>query len=282
MSVELNNTVYLPHTAEIVSRIQNAPDIFTLGLKFDDQHIHHNYSFSPGQFNMLYLYGVGEVAISIVSDPKEIQTFHHTIRSVGRVTKAIAQLKVGDQLGVRGPFGQGWPIDAAKNKDILIITGGLGCAPSVSIVNYIEKRRDQFGRLIILQGVKHSHDLLFQEQYQHWANLPDTEVLISADTSQVDWPWHTGQVTELLKNININPDNTICMMCGPEGMLLAVTAHLLSLKISEHNIYLSLERNMECAVGHCGHCQFGGEFVCKDGPVFCYSKVKQLLGKKGF
>lgn len=276
-----NRDIYLPFDAEIVNRTEESHDIFTLALKFSNPQVQQNFSFLPGQFNMLYLFGVGEVAISIVSDPEDDSLYSHTIRRLGRVTRGLSLLKVGDHLGIRGPFGRGWPLEKAKGKDVVIITGGLGCAPSVSVINYILKRRKEFKTLTILQGVKHSDDLIFRQQYNQWATLPDIKVLLAADVSKPNWPGYTGLITELIDQININ-NKTICMMCGPEGMMIAAIKRLIRQNLPETSIYLSLERNMECAVGHCGHCQFGGEFVCKDGPVFCYPEIKYLLGKKGF
>jgi NAD(P)H-flavin reductase len=274
--------IYLPFDAEIVNRTQESATIFTLTMKFSDPLVQQKYRFLPGQFNMVYLFGVGEVAISIVSDPDDNTVCGHTIHNVGRVTNGLSLLKVGDHVGIRGPFGHGWPIEKAKGKDILIITGGLGCAPSVSVINYIVKRRKEFGRLIILQGVKHSDDFIFRKQYDQWKMLPDTQVLLAADVSRPNWPGYTGLITGLIDQIEIDPNNTICMMCGPEGMMRASVERLAKLNLSVNNIYSSLERNMECAVGHCGHCQFGGKFICKDGPVFCYADIQYLLGKKGF
>ncbi|MCX7122015.1 MAG: FAD/NAD(P)-binding protein [Gammaproteobacteria bacterium] len=274
--------IYLPFDAEVIERTQESADIFTLKLQFSDSHANERYHFLPGQFNMLYLFGVGEVAISIVSDP-EHDSFHtHTIRNVGHVTRGLSLLKVGDHVGIRGPFGQGWPLEKAKGKDVLIVTGGLGCAPSVSIIRYIMKRRNEFGKLIILQGVKHSSDLIFLKQYDEWRKVPDTQVLLAADVSAPNWPGYTGLITTLIDKININADNTICMMCGPEAMMRASVDCLRKLNLGTDVIYSSLERNMECAVGHCGHCQFGGKFICKDGPVFCYSDIEYLIDKKGF
>lgn len=277
-----NPNIYLPFDAEIVERVQESTDIFTLKLRFTDPQKQQEYSFVPGQFNMMYLFGVGEVPISIISDPDKSSYYSHTIRRVGRITNGLSLLKTGDHIGLRGPFGRGWPLKKAEGKDILIITGGLGCAPSVSVINYVLDRRIHFGELIILQGVKHSHDLIFRQQYEKWSKLPKTQVLLTADVSAPNWIGHTGLITELIKKINIDPQKTICMMCGPEAMLQAATKQLLNLQLPEESIYLNLERNMECAVGHCGHCQFGGEFLCKNGPVFCYPQIKHLLGRKGF
>ncbi|HEY0633979.1 MAG TPA: FAD-binding oxidoreductase, partial [Gammaproteobacteria bacterium] len=160
-----------PMQAEIVTHIQETPSIFTLRLRFIDPAVQESYRFTPGQFNMLYLYGVGEIPISIVSDPQDAQTLDHTIRSVGRVTAGLAQLKPGERIGVRGPFGRGWPLAEAEGKDVVVITGGLGCAPVVSVIHYVLRRRERFGRLTIMQGVKHAEELIWREQYEAWARL---------------------------------------------------------------------------------------------------------------
>lgn len=273
---------YLPHEAIIIERIDESATIFTLRLQFTDPEIHNNFKFSPGQFNMLYLYGVGEIAISIVSDPEDETLYDHTIRVVGRVTKGFARLKQGDRIGVRGPYGNGWPLSENTGKDILVITGGLGCAPAVSVINYIFKRREQYGTLYILQGVKHSDDLIYQKRYRQWAKHPNTQVLITADKTTKKWPWYQGNVITLLDKININSNGIAAMLCGPEIMLYYAALELKKRNIAEERIYLSMERNMQCGVGTCGHCQYGGLFICKDGPVLSYDKVKDLFLVEGY
>ncbi len=277
------NKPYLPHAAEVVERIQETPTIFTLRLRFTDAKQQQCYCFKPGQFNMLYLHGVGEVPISIVSDPADEDLFAHTIRVVGRVTKGLSQLKQGDQLGVRGPFGRGWPLQEALGKDIILVTGGLGCAPVVSVIRYVTRRRDMFNRLVIMQGVKRTDDLIWREQYAQWEKLRDTQVILAAsEEKKTAWPWHTGYVTDLMNKANFNPANAIAMMCGPEPMMRAAIEPLVQEGLSEDDLWLSMERNMQCAVGHCGHCQYGAKFICKDGPVFPYAEIKHLFGVKGY
>ncbi|HYA37293.1 MAG TPA: FAD/NAD(P)-binding protein [Candidatus Methylomirabilis sp.] len=272
----------LPHDARIVERIQESPTIFTLRLKFADPAYHTAYRFEPGQFNMLYLHGVGEIPISIVSDPQDEHLFDHTIRVVGRVTRGFAQLQAGDHLGVRGPYGRGWPLRLAENRDVMVVTGGLGCAPVISVINYVIRRRERFRRLVIMQGVKHSEDLIWRERYVRWSESPDTQVLVAANVGATLWPWHIGQVTELFDEVEIDARNAAVMMCGPEGMMQVAVDNLTERGIAETDIYLSMERSMPCAVGLCGHCQYGGQFVCKNGPVFSYRDVKALFGKRGF
>jgi sulfhydrogenase subunit gamma (sulfur reductase) len=271
-----------PHAATVVERTQESPTIFTFRLRLDDATTQAAYRFAPGQFNMLYLYGVGEVPISIMSDPEERDGIGHTVRALGRVTHGLAALQPGDKLGLRGPFGRGWPLQEMSGRDVVLVLGGLGCAPVVSVIRYILKRRERFGKLVIIQGVKHSEDLIWREQFDRWSRLPDTQVLVAATQGGALWPWHVGRVTEVFGLANFDPARAAAMMCGPEGMMRVAAEHLLARGLPESNLYLSMERNMQCAVGRCGHCQLGGTFVCGDGPVFAWRQVKSLLEHKGF
>lgn len=271
-----------PHAATVMARTQESPGIFTLQLRLDDAAAQAVYRFAPGQFNMLYLYGVGEVPISIMSDPEERDGIGHTIRAVGRVTQGLAALQPGDSVGLRGPFGRGWPLQEMGGCDVVLVTGGLGCAPVVSVIHYVLRRRERFGKLVIIQGVKHANDLIWHEQYDRWAKLPDTQVLVAAAEGAALWPWHVGHVTDLFGLARFNPARAVAMMCGPEGMMRVAADKLLARGLPESQLYLSMERNMQCAVGRCGHCQFGGAFVCRDGPVFGWGQVKSLLSHKGF
>lgn len=276
-------SIYLPHEAEVVERVEETPSIFTLRLRFTDHHFHERFRFQPGQFNMVYLYGVGEVPVSIVSDPETDDLLEHTIRSVGRVTRGLARLQAGDRVGIRGPYGRGWPLLDAEGKDVVLVTGGLGCAPLVSVIRYLVNRRDLFQRLVIMQGVKHSDDLIWAEQYKHWAALPDTQVMLAAsEEPAAAWPWYSGHITNLMGKAVFNPANTTAMMCGPEPMMRAAIEPLIREGVPEEHIWISMERSMHCAVGSCGHCQYGDKFVCRDGPVFSYGEIKKLFGTKGF
>jgi sulfhydrogenase subunit gamma (sulfur reductase) len=276
------NNPYLPWEAEIVERVQESDSIFTLRLRLTDPEARNHYRFVPGQFNMVYLYGVGEVAISIVSDPESDALLDHTIRAVGRVTHGLARLQAGERIGIRGPFGRGWPMALAEGRDVFIVTGGLGCAPVVAVINYVLARRTRFGRISIVQGVKHAEDMIWRERYAEWSAHPDVQVLLAAEHGGVLWPWHVGLVTALFDQAVVEPSTTIVMMCGPEGMMRAAAKGLMQRGIAPVEIYLSMERNMQCGIGHCGHCQFGGSFICRNGPVYRYSEVQALLGVKGF
>lgn len=276
------NIRQLPDVAEVVRRTQESPSVFSLGLRFVDAERRAAYRYRPGQFNMLYLYGVGEIPISVVSDPTADEVLEHAIRSVGRVTRGFAALQPGDRIGIRGPFGRGWPLDAARGRDLLLVTGGLGCAPLVSVINQVAARRAEFGRVAILQGVKHMDDMIWRDRYAAWGALPDTQVLLAADVAGDGWSWHVGLVTDLIDQVRFDVRNALTMICGPEPMMLGTLRKLMAMGVAEAQMWVSLERNMQCAVGHCGHCQFGAKFVCKDGPVFNYPQIRERLGVKGY
>lgn len=273
---------HLPQEAEIVERIQESKTIFTLRLRLTDAAARSAYHFAPGQFNMVYLYGVGEVAISIVSDPYDETALGHTIRVVGRVTRGLAQLRPGDRVGLRGPYGRGWPLGEAEGHDVLVVTGGLGCAPMVAAINYIILRRTSYGRLTVIQGVKHAEDFIWRQRYAYWNSLPNTQVLLAADHGGPLWPGRVGLVTEVFDEVDIAPQRSFVLLCGPQGMMRAAVQNLAGRGVAEDRIYLSMERNMQCAVGHCGHCQYGADFVCRQGSVFAYPRVKALFGVPGF
>lgn len=275
-------TARQPLEAIVMERTQESPTIFTLQLRLGDAAAQAAYRFAPGQFNMLYLAGVGEVPISIMSDPQERDGIGHTIRALGRVTQGLAALRPGDSLGLRGPYGRGWPLPEMEGRDVVLVTGGLGCAPVVSVVHYILRRRERYGKLVIIQGVKHAEDLIWREQYDRWAALPDTQVLLASSQGGALWPWHVGRATELIEQARFDPGRAAALMCGPEGMMRAAAEKLLARGLPESRLHLSMERNMQCAVGRCGHCQFGGAFVCRDGPVFDWGQVESLLAHRGF
>lgn len=272
---------YVIHPATIVEKIREAERIDTYRLRFVDERMRRRYRFAAGQFNMVYLVGVGEVAISIVSDPDEPEYLDHTIRAVGRVTNAIARLQPGDGLGVRGPFGRGWPLDEAQGKDVVIVTGGLGCAPVVGAIEYIFRRRDRYGTVKILHGVKTPHDLLYRERFDRWRRHPDTEVVLTSDQPDKTWRYHVGVVTELFEQVRVDSARTIVLMCGPEIMMRLGVPILMQRGIAATAIYVSLERHMECGIGLCGHCQLGPYFLCREGPVMRYDRVAPWLGRTG-
>ena len=268
----------LPHEAEIVDKWHEAREIFTFRFRFKDRNIRHSFRFRPGQFNMIYLFGSGEIPISIVSDPDDPECFDHTVRIVGNVTGVMATLEKGDVVGIRGPYGSSWPLEEARGKDVIIATGGLGCAPVVSVINYITQRRRDYGALKILHGVKTPKDLLYQERFRAWRAYPNTEVYLTSDEAGRGWHYSVGMVTNLFNMIHIDNQKSILMMCGPEVMMHYAVRDLRSRGVAMDRLYVSMERNMQCALGFCGHCQYGPMFVCKDGPIFRYDRIEPFFG----
>ncbi|MCG3203685.1 MAG: Anaerobic sulfite reductase subunit B [Elusimicrobia bacterium] len=227
--------------------------------------------FRPGQFNMIYLFGVGEIPISICGDPALPQKLVHTTRVVGTVTKAMGQLKKMDQVGIRGPFGSFWPLEEAQGKDVLLVAGGIGLAPLRPVVLSIMKNRKAFGRVVLLYGVRTPSDILYQTDLKKWKSKMN--VLVTVDRSAGKWKGPVGVVTSLIPRAPLNPKQTIAMICGPEIMMKFTISELEKRGVPKERLYLSMERNMKCAVGFCGHCQWGPAFVCKDGPVFRYDRI---------
>jgi len=233
--------------------------------------------FVPGQFNMLYAFGVGEVPISISGQSAPAGGLVHTVRGVGPVSIALCRSKRGDVLGVRGPFGQGWPIHAATGRDIVIVAGGIGLAPLRPAIEQLLAQRDLYGRVVLLYGGRTPHDLLYQRELGGWRSRFDVEVEITVDTAGVGWRGYVGLVTTLIPRSLFDPSEAIAFVCGPEVMMRFTVAELQDRGVSPESIYISMERNMKCGVGFCGHCQFGPTFICKDGPVFRYDQAAPLL-----
>jgi len=268
------------YPARITARRVETEGIYTFAMQFVDAGVRRSYRFKAGQFNMIYVFGVGEVPISIVSDPNEPATLEHTIRIAGRVTGVMADWKVGDVVGVRGPYGNGWPVEEARGRDVVIITGGLGCAPVAGLINFIFRRRDDYGEMHILHGVKTPKDLLYRDRFDEWRRAPRTKVYLTSDHPDKSWHYHIGVVTELFNEITA-PPSAIVMMCGPEVMMRYAARALRQKGIGDESMFLSMERRMECAVGLCGHCQYREHFVCKDGPIFSYRTVRELFRMDG-
>jgi NAD(P)H-flavin reductase len=253
-------------------------DTFTLTL--DMSALGEGFHFLPGQFNMVYVYGVGEAAISISSDPARTSSLDHTIHRVGLVTTSLAQKKRGDVIGIRGPYGSSWPIDVARGKDVCIASGGIGLAPLRPILYTILKNREDYGRVILLYGGRSPLDLLYRVELEKWANDFNVEVLVTVDRGDSSWKGHIGVVTSLFQYIKLDARATVAFVCGPEIMMKYTIDELERRGVPQTQIYLSMERNMKCAVGFCGHCQMGPTFICKEGPVYPLPRVRPLLDKK--
>jgi NAD(P)H-flavin reductase len=237
-------------------------------------------SFAAGQCNMLYVFGMGEVPISISGDPMQPQPLVHTIRAVGAVSRAICTLRRGAVLGVRGPFGSAWPMAAAVGKDVVLVAGGLGLAPLRPALYHVLAQREQYGKVMLLYGTRAPEDLLYRRQLEHWRARLDLEVLVTVDRATSAWRGSVGVVTKLLDRAPFDAPETVAMLCGPEVMMRFTIMALQQRGVAADQIFVSMERNMKCAIGLCGHCQFGPTFLCKDGPVLCYDRIKPWFGTR--
>ncbi len=260
-----------------VQRVQRETrDTYTLFMEPEDKGA-KVMTFEPGQFNMLYAFGKGEVPISISGEPQSKSVLIHTVRSVGAVTGAICAQKSGQVLGVRGPFGSCWPLEEAEGADVIIIAGGIGLAPLRPAFYHLLNYRERYGRVSLLYGARSPQDMLYVRELEKWRGRFDVEVEVTVDNAAGDWYGHVGVVTTLIPFSKFDPEETVAMVCGPEVMMRFTINKLLNQGVERENIFLSMERNMKCGVGYCGHCQYGPKFVCKDGPVFRLKDIESLM-----
>lgn len=271
----LQTDAWLTHAVTIDRVTPEIPGVATYDLVFGDETM--GLSFQPGQFNMLYLPGVGECAISICGDPAEDSRLPHTIRVAGNVTQELARLPVGATIGLRGPFGSHWPLEECEGKDAVLVAGGIGLPPLRPVIHRLLADRDKYGRLSLLYGSRTPDTLLYTRQFDDW-RTKGLDIELTVDRTNDGWNGHVGVVTLLLERLAIpQPENTILFTCGPEVMMWYVIQMARSRGLSDENLWMSLERNMNCAIGLCGHCQFGPEFVCKDGPVVRFDRIAPFL-----
>lgn len=267
---------WVAHSARIVEIRPEVPGVSTYDLEFDNPDVGAAYEFRPGQFNMLYLPGFGESAISISSDPERRGSLSHTVRVAGNVTQALARKQVGDHIALRGPFGSSWPVEECKGQDIVFACGGIGLAPLRPAIYYALNHREHFGRLILLYGARTPKDLLYTTEYDAWRDR-GLEVEVTVDIGDDKWKGHIGVVPVLFYRLRLQSQQTKVMTCGPEIMMRFVVFEALARKLAPEEIFVSMERNMSCAMGFCGHCQLGPHFVCKDGPVFDFRQVEPFF-----
>jgi NAD(P)H-flavin reductase len=267
----------VPRLARVRRRRQDGPQVWTLDIEADDP---SGSGFRPGQFNMLTVFGVGEVPISLSGDATDPGRLVHTIRAVGPVSAALARLGPGAALGLRGPFGVGWPMAEAAGRDVVVVAGGLGLAPLRPALYQLLAERSRYGRVVLLYGTRGPEDILFRRELETWRRRLDIAIEVTVDRAFGDWRGHVGVVTTLIPRVAFDPQQAIALVCGPEVMMRFAIAALRDAGLPDEAIYLSMERNMKCAVGLCGHCQFGPTFVCRDGPVFRHDRLRGLLGVK--
>ena len=266
----------LPARFEVLERRVESADTVTLTVAPLDPD--PRVGVLPGQFNMLYAFGVGEVPISVSGRRVGSGALEHTLRAVGHTTAALCGLAVGEQLGVRGPFGRGWPLDRFLGYDLVVIGGGIGLAPLRPVIRAVLEQRRAFGRLVVLYGARTPADLLFADEIESWRRAADTQIEVTVDRADdSDWTGPVGVVPRLLARARFDPIETGVFLCGPEVMIDPCARELCGRGLPPERMYVSLERNMHCAIGVCGHCQLGPRFICRDGPVFPLSSVESLL-----
>lgn len=266
----LRRAALLPRAARVRAVRPDTAEASTLYLEIDGAE-----RGAPGQFNMLAPFGVGEAAISLSGTPDG--TVAHTVRSVGPVSEALRRLQPGAEVGVRGPFGVGWPVAAARGHDLVLAAGGIGLAPLRPAVEAVLAERGAFGRVLLLYGARSPADRLYVADLEAWHEQGGIEVAVTVDYAEPGWTGRVGFVTALLSNIRVDPERTVAFTCGPEVMMRAVANLLAARGVPADAIYLSLERNMKCGLATCGHCQLGPYLVCRDGPVFAFDRVADLL-----
>jgi NAD(P)H-flavin reductase len=264
--------VMVPLPYHVVRRKRETVGVWTLELEPVQRAIE---PIRPGQFTMLYAFGVGEVPISTSGSPGE--RLVHTIRAAGAVTRALCAVRPGDVVGVRGPFGNAWPLERARGKDLVIVAGGIGLPPLRPVVYDALAHRGGYGHLVILYGGRSPADLLFRPELERWRSRLDVTLDVTVDTAGPEWHGRVGVVTKLIPRAPFDPGNTLAMIVGPEIMMRYAAEALVARDVPAERIYLSMERTMRCGVGLCGHCQLGPTLICRDGPVYTWPALEPLL-----
>jgi len=263
---------YVPKMARIVAAEQMTETERFFRIEMEGRPL----VYEPGQFVGVTVFGVGEAPISICSSPTQGEAFELTVRNVGMVTNALKGFEAGDRLGIRGPFGNGFDYDAMKGQDVLFVAGGLGLAPTRSLIRYVLDKRSDFGNVTILVGAREPDLLLFRDELVAWTERDDVETYVTVDRGDETWQGEVGVITRLFRKVEVDAARTYAVVVGPPVMFKFTVLEALACGVPEHRIICSLERHMKCGIGKCGHCQIRGVYVCRDGPVFTYEQVKSL------
>jgi NAD(P)H-flavin reductase len=267
--------VTLPTVVNVDEITDEAPEVKTFYLSFIEPAVGDKFKIRSGQFIMCTVFGAGEFAVSLPPSPEQ-DRLHITVRRVGKVTQALHALRAGDKLGLRGPFGNGFPFDEIKGKNVVYVAGGIGLIPLRSSIVHVLQHRQEFGRIILLYGARTSRDLLYQRTIKEWRKTPGFETFITLDRDEPNWDGEVGFVNTLIEKAKVPVDNTVAFVCGPPVMFNNVINDLLARGMSEDAIISTLERQMKCGIGKCQHCAIGRTLVCTDGPVYTYRQIKTL------
>ncbi len=272
------NDPFIPQSVAVEAWQQESREVFSFSVSPPPGYA----GFDPGQFNMLYLPGRGEAAISISGDPGDNTRLTHTVRAVGNVTKALGELRPPERIGLRGPFGRGWPLARAEGRELLLIAGGIGLAPLRPVLYAALLAPERFARITVLLGARSPADLLFTDELLRWKFEHGLQFMASVDNASFDWHGDVGVITRLIPRVKMDPEKVLAMICGPEVMIRFCVKGLRDRGVPGAAIHVSLERNMKCALGICGHCQLGPHFLCRNGPVFAYPEVERFLMTREF
>ncbi len=262
----------------VVGEVYEAPNVKTLAVRLVDEVPPPR----PGQFNMVYVHGLGEVPLSVSGVREGGRVVEHTVRAAGAVTRALVYREWrGGLIGLRGPYGRGWPLEEAEGHDLLVVAGGMGFAPLRPVLKWVAERRERYGRVNVLVGARTPRDLLFKYELESYRGLPGTRLLLSVDRPEGAWGGHVGLVTDLIRLADVDPGGSYAFVCGPEPMMVNAVKALRERGFREDRVFLSLERRMRCGTGFCGTCQLGHYFTCRDGPVFRLTEVSDYLAVEG-
>ncbi len=272
----MDKNIYLPSLAEITEIKQETPDVKTFKLKFKDHAIEESFDFKPGQFLEFSVFGEGEAPFCISNSPTRKSGIECSVKRIGKVTQALHELNIGDTVGIRGPYGNGFPIDDLKNKHLLFVAGGIGLAPLRSLINYCLDNRADFKDITIVNGARTSNDLVYKGEYDTWKGAINTQLYLTVDCNEENWTCMVGVVPKILEQLNPACHNSVAIVCGPPIMIKYTIPVLLRLGFCAEAIITTLEMKMKCGLGKCGRCNIGNLYICKDGPVFNYGQLEHI------
>ena len=272
---EMEN-IYLPHLAQVVDIKQETPDIKTFRLKFRDKAVENSFNHKPGQFVELSVFGEGEAPFCISNSPTRKSSIECSVKRMGKITQALHELDIGDTVGIRGPYGNGFPIEDLKNKNLLFVAGGIGLAPLRSLINFCLDNRDDFKTITIVNGARTSEDLVYKNEYQIWEKAKKTHLHLTIDCQEENWTCMVGVVPKVLEELKPTCQDSVVIVCGPPIMIKFTMPVLLKLGFCKESIITTLEMKMKCGLGKCGRCNIGHLYICKDGPVFNLAQLMKL------
>ncbi len=272
----MNSNIYLPHLAEIIDIKQETPDIKTFKLKFQEQAAEASFNYKPGQFVEFSVFAEGEAPFCISNSPSRRSGIECSVKRMGKITQALHELDIADTVGIRGPYGNGFPVEELKNKNLLFVAGGIGLAPLRSLINYCLDNRNDFKSITIVNGARSSKDLVYKSEYPDWEKAKDTKFYLTVDCNEENWTCMVGVVPKILEQLKPTCQDSVAIVCGPPIMIKYTIPVLLKIGFCPEAIITTLEMKMKCGLGKCGRCNIGNLYICKDGPVFSLAQLNKL------